>query len=212
MTFPKCSSLNLRTDESFRLGSDPLHHKGESPFEKDSLHIDMIFSFPLDYMHLVCLGVMKMLLKFWTKEPLHKFNKHQRKQFDNKIMILGRSFSSEFQRTGRVLMDIDRWKAVEFRTFLLYSGPIILKDILTSQKYQHFLYFHVAIRILASKTLTIVQIDFAESCLVFSSTNLVKYTARTESFTTFTPSSTWLMIVDYTVIWIVLVLFRSKHD
>jgi hypothetical protein len=36
------------------------HHIGESPLEQ--LDIDMISSFPLDYMHLVLLGVFKRLV------------------------------------------------------------------------------------------------------------------------------------------------------
>lgn len=49
-----------------RTHHDFLHHTNEEYHVTDTIsiitelpHIDTIFSFPLDYMHLVCLGVMK---------------------------------------------------------------------------------------------------------------------------------------------------------
>lgn len=53
-----------RTDHSFQNKLDP-YHNGISPLER--LRIGMVSTFPLDYMHLVLLGVMKRLLLLWTK-------------------------------------------------------------------------------------------------------------------------------------------------
>jgi hypothetical protein len=75
----------------------------------------------------------------------------------------------EFQRKGRSLDEIEDWKAVEFRTFLLYSGPIVLKGVLSEEQYEHFLYFHTAIRILCSSSSTEEQITYAEQCLKYFS-------------------------------------------
>lgn len=58
---------SLRTDESFRLRKNLEHHTGISPFEK--ILLPMVTTFPLDYMHLVCLGQMKKLLMLWLREP-----------------------------------------------------------------------------------------------------------------------------------------------
>lgn len=44
---------------------------------------------------------------------------------------------------------MDYWKAIEFRTFLLYIGPLALRYI-EKRYYNHFMLLHSAIRILAS--------------------------------------------------------------
>ena len=54
----------------------------------------------------------------------------------------------EFARQPRSLFDVERWKATEFRQFLLYTGPMILRKVLTRDMYEHFLSFSVAISIL----------------------------------------------------------------
>ena len=56
----------------------------------------------------------------------------------------------EFTRKLRSLSEIKNWKAVEFRSFLLYVGPIALKDVLSKEKYEHFLLLHFAIFSLSS--------------------------------------------------------------
>ncbi|KZR97269.1 Uncharacterized protein APZ42_007949, partial [Daphnia magna] len=63
-TFPEVTDVSLRTNTSFRAQLNKQHHKGFSPLLE--LKIDMISCFPLDYMHLVLLGVFKRLLTIWT--------------------------------------------------------------------------------------------------------------------------------------------------
>ena len=58
----------LRTDIQFDEMTDEEHHLGPSPLH--SLPIGMVSGFPLDYMHLVCLGVMRRLMLSWLKGPL----------------------------------------------------------------------------------------------------------------------------------------------
>ena len=54
-------SFNLKLDEIH-------HHEGPHPFQ--GIKIGMVTQFPLDYMHLVCLGVVKKMLQFWLRGPL----------------------------------------------------------------------------------------------------------------------------------------------
>ncbi len=64
-TYPNMKAT-LRNNASFRRQTNKPHHTGTSPFTE--LKLDMINGFPLDYMHLVCLGVVKKLLLLWRGE------------------------------------------------------------------------------------------------------------------------------------------------
>lgn len=55
---------------------------------------------------------------------------------------------SEFARQPRSLEELERWKATEFRQFLLYTGPVVLRKIVSKKKYEHFLTLTVGISIL----------------------------------------------------------------
>lgn len=69
-----------RTDESFRSMQDPIHHIKNTPLTRISPPINMINHFVIDFMHCVCLGVMKKLLvEYWlTKKcvPTKLSKKH----------------------------------------------------------------------------------------------------------------------------------------
>ena len=47
---------------------------------------------------------------------------------------------SEFAGQPRWLDELERRKARELRSFLLYVGPVVLKGLLRPEKYTHF--FH----------------------------------------------------------------------
>jgi len=64
MTYPGLDAT-LRTDESYRSKKDEDYHKGNSPLV--CLSINIINTVVLDYMHNVCLGVVKKLVEFWVK-------------------------------------------------------------------------------------------------------------------------------------------------
>lgn len=54
-------------------------------------------------------------------------------------MLLTNSIPSEFARRPRSINEVKLWKAVEFRNFLLYTGPIVLRYILKKDLYDHFM-------------------------------------------------------------------------
>ena len=167
MTLPKFNAP-LRNDWSFRqLVNRKHHHKTElSPFMK--LDIDMIFGFPLDYMHLVLLGVLKRLItQVWLGHLPHRLSFSQVYQINKLIVKFKKWLPSEIKRKGRPFNEACNWKANEFRTFLLYTGPIALKSVLSKDNYEHFLYLHVGIRILCSPSSTNDQKLFAGQCLTY---------------------------------------------
>ena len=71
----------------------------------------------------------------------------------------------EFQRKPRTLAEIERWKATEFRQFLLYIGPLVLKGVLQKEFYDHFMLFHSAILILCHPQLYATHNDSADFLL-----------------------------------------------
>lgn len=147
------STCALRTNDPFRTKQQPEHHHAPSVLE--NLSIDMVKQFPLDYMHSVLLGVTKRILSLWHRGNKHiELTKVQMEKFDELFLSTKGYIISEFSRKPRSILCIDRWKATEFRLFLLYLGPIILKDILSKKAYNHFLAISVAVRILCSKTQT----------------------------------------------------------
>ena len=65
MIFEDINSVK-RTHDEFKMQSDILHHKGLSILLKLKI-FDIINQIPLDYMHLICIGVMKKLIKIWIE-------------------------------------------------------------------------------------------------------------------------------------------------
>ncbi|KAJ8678301.1 hypothetical protein QAD02_014088 [Eretmocerus hayati] len=142
-----------RTDESFRLQLDPDHHHDTiSPLINIFPHIDMVYLFILDFMHLGCLGTTKKLLTgYWMKPSMNILSREQVMCLSQWLMNLSSQLPCEFQRTTRTLGEVAKWKATEFRFFLLYAGPLVLKGILSDLYYKHFLLFSVGSRILCSR-------------------------------------------------------------
>lgn len=58
----------------------------------------------------------------------------------------------DFCRKPRGLKEVKRWKTTEYRQFLLYTGPVILKDILNTDLYNNFLLLHCAVTNFAEKS------------------------------------------------------------
>jgi hypothetical protein len=156
----------LRTDDSFATKVNQEHHKeGDSPLQH--LDVGLVTQFVLDFMHLVCLGVMRKLIWLWQRGPLPtRIGSQSICIISENLIKLGKRLPKEFGRKGRSLREVDRWKATEFRTFLLYTGPIALKKNLPKHMYQHFLLLHVAITILCSPRLHHRYCDYAENLLV----------------------------------------------
>lgn len=158
----------LRTNIDFRSGHyGEDYHTGISPLLQ--LEIDIVKNIPLDYMHLVCLGVMKRLLQFWVRgNMLLRINKDDFECLNQMILDIRSHISyNDFARLPRPLHDLDRWKASEYRQFLLYTGPILLKDRLKPSQYMHFLSLHCAIRILCSPNLCLKKNNYAKDLLVY---------------------------------------------
>ncbi|KAJ8034244.1 hypothetical protein HOLleu_21001 [Holothuria leucospilota] len=164
MTFPLVDAP-ARTNEIFsQLGYE--NHQLGTPGLAD-LPINMIVQFPLDYMHLVCLGVVRRLILLWKKGPAQcRISAQMVTEISNALVALRSSIPSEFARKPRSLLEVDRWKATEFRQFLLYTGPLVLSKRLPDAMYKNFLLLSVAMHILLSQDLCKTLIAFSKHLLV----------------------------------------------
>lgn len=163
MTFPDLNA-SLRTDDSFRTMVDEDHHLGPCPLT--DLNIGMVSNFPLDYMHLSCLGVMRRLLNLWIKGPLAiRIGPQAVRKLSEALILIKNQVPSEFARKPRQISELDRWKATELRQFMLYTGPVCLKGILSETMYSNFMLFSVGMFILLSPSLCLQYRQFAGDLL-----------------------------------------------
>lgn len=141
-----------RSDKSFADHEDEDYHQGTSPLENIP-RLGLVGQVPLDYQHLVCLGIVKKLLLMWNFGDLRIRIPFRSVQLISSALIhlVKNHVPIEFQRKPRSLNYVKKWKATEYRQLLLYSGPFILKNILTNEVYENFITLHVAISILCSK-------------------------------------------------------------
>nr|XP_055061186.1 uncharacterized protein LOC129444502 isoform X1 [Misgurnus anguillicaudatus] len=164
MTFPQTDSA-LRTDASFRQMLDEDHHVALSPLT--GLGFDMVLDFPHDYMHLVCLGVVRRLFDLWCSGPLPtRLSGQLVKALSQNLQQLKNNIPCEFARKPRAFEERGRWKATELRQFLLYTGPVVLVDVLAAPVYHNFMLLSVAIFMLANPKVDVEICDCAKTLLV----------------------------------------------
>lgn len=136
-----------------------LHHSNDDQ-TTEILNIpglDIVRTFSLDYMHVVCLGTMKKILMLWKGGDnlgrdvnQQKLNPSLMKAISERLLSVKYSIPNDFARKPGSLEELPRWKATEFRLFLLYIGPKVLHSIVPKFVYQNFLYLHVAMTIFLS--------------------------------------------------------------
>lgn len=114
-------------------------------------------------MHLGCLGIMKKLLSEYGMKPgATKLSREDILRICVRMMNLSKQILEEFQRTTRSLSDIVKWKATEYRFFLLYCGMFVLKGILPDDLMKKFLLLSYACRILSCEKLCQTHADHAQ--------------------------------------------------
>lgn len=157
----------LRTDTEYVTCNDEDHHKdGRSPLA--TLPFGMVSQVPFEYMHLVCLGVVKKLLSALVCGKYSRRSKLPARSISimsKRLETLKEYCPSDFARRPKSLDTCTKYKATEFRQFLLYTGPVVTYGILDQQLYTHFLFLHVAIRILVSASPSEAYLKFADLAL-----------------------------------------------
>jgi len=108
----------LRTNASFREELPAAYQNVISPFE--IIGVDMIKQFPLDYMHLLCLGTMKKLILIWIRvmgksmDALDKFA-----AFNDFYCSFAKFIPAESSRSPRSLEEVAHWKATVSIVFIV---------------------------------------------------------------------------------------------
>ena len=146
---------------------------------------------PIDYLHDVCLCHTKNQLKLWF-EPSHRKELFScRKKVDKFDRRMKEAKAPAFiSRQPQPYKKIKHWKGefglaleknkqikkrvsshhyfttgAEYRSFLLYWGPMVLRDILEDDMYLHFLLLSSAITLLLGLSVTEDDVTLAEEMI-----------------------------------------------
>lgn len=81
--------------------------------------IDTVYSFPLDYLHLTCLSIMKKLINMWVSNGSLSVRLPSKKvhEISSYLLDLKKYVPCDFPRKPRALSEVPRWKGTEFRFF-----------------------------------------------------------------------------------------------
>ena len=128
----------------------------------------MVSQFPLDYMHLVLLGIMRKLLRTWlqgfpVKQRIGRVNKDK---ISANLLAFARYCPAEIARKPRSLDQLAHWKATEYRTILCYTGVVAFKGILSKEAYINFKLLLCGVRILLNKDMCQSHNDLANEMLI----------------------------------------------
>nr|XP_055062929.1 uncharacterized protein LOC129445985 [Misgurnus anguillicaudatus] len=170
VVFPELTAP-LRTDLTFDQQLDSEHHHNDIVSPLQELGIRMVSRFVLDYMHLVCLGHVRRIV-LWTKGPLSsRLSASTINMISDHLESIRANLTQNFSRKPRSLREYRNWKATEYRQFLLYTGPVVLKGRLPTRLYKNFMKLSVAMRILLSPALCSEHCEYAGKLLKCYVTN-----------------------------------------
>ena len=128
----------------------------------------------IDYMNGVLLGVTKLLLTLWFS-PQHSKDDFSHTALVNEIyrkLTAIKSLNNISRMPRFISHHFKFWKASEFRAFLLFYGPIVLRRILDVDYYEHFMLLGEGIYILLKDSVEEEEIYFVQHlfykfCLTF---------------------------------------------
>lgn len=118
--FPFIDNCVKKTNYDYITMKDEEHHTSSIISSLAVLpDLDIVNIFSLDYMHLICLGVVQKLIILWQNKgpktvrlPSWKIRK-----ITNSLLTLKTFVTNDFPRKPRAIEDVVRWKATEFRQF-----------------------------------------------------------------------------------------------
>lgn len=164
----------LRSDNFIQKKDDNYHKPDTTCSLLNIPYFKPITNVPLDYMHLICLGIMRKLLNLWLHGGMQYRLQHRAvDEISTRLITLKPSIPIEFARKPRRLDYLKLWKATEYRLILLYTGPLAFKSVLNKNIYIHFMTLHVIIRILSSEDLH-EHLNYAQDLIRFFIKTFIK--------------------------------------
>lgn len=148
----------------------------------------MVTVFRHDYMHLVCLMLMRhpLDLSMGSCGPLRcRISSRQASSISERLVTLREYIPMEFARKPCLLANRLRWKATELHQFLLYTGPLVLKEEFQSPVYDNFMLLSVGVYLLASPEYCFTINDLANTLLVSFVQHFGQLCGQDLSFITF---------------------------
>ncbi|KAF0749985.1 Uncharacterized protein FWK35_00027513, partial [Aphis craccivora] len=135
--FPDLDCSKRSHQGFFKKNQEQYHTPGLSSNIVNIPGINVVQNFSIDYMHCVLLGVMKKMLIVWKGSgEIGRVGVNQQKLPSD--------------RKPRSLDELCRWKAIELRKFLLYTGPVVFYSLVSKKIYRNFLTLNVAMTIFLS--------------------------------------------------------------
>ena len=123
----------------------------------------MVWGFPVDYFHSELLGVVKYLWDVWietkliTPEKLREMNKR----------LLNMTFSHEIHRLPRAFVEKAKWKATEWRSWLLCYSLICLQGLVSTEELNLYALLVKSIFILLQDSISESELRACEEKLIF---------------------------------------------
>lgn len=143
----------LRNDNDYRARIYDDYHHSESVMEM--LPIDMINQFPPDYLHCVLLGVENWVLQFIRDAP-KTLSSADYIEISRRITKFNETQPVEFQHKLRSFIDsLGLMKGTEFRQYLLFVGPLLLRGIVDEEKISNLITLQIASTIFSHKRFAI---------------------------------------------------------
>lgn len=129
----------------------------------------MVTNVVIDYMHIVCLGVVKKLITLWFDKGQKsvRFNDSSKVKLQE-IMKKVHDFIPDGFNKPIDILQVSKWRAHDFRQFLLYTGPVVLNGILKKDAYDNFITLSLAISILVCPTMCKNEnyVNYAEKFII----------------------------------------------
>ena len=130
-------------------------------------YFNPVYSCVIDYMHGICLGVMKCLMTLWFNST-HKNKAYSVNHAKQEI----NTYLSKIQptvfvtRVPRPIDEMDHWKSSEFRNFLMYWCIPIMSKVLSKEHFVHLCLLVRAFFILSMENISPADLATADGALL----------------------------------------------